>query len=344
MPFGQSVNGATHDARSDPVGVAGTDGVIHDGRAGCGRAAGAVGLSSPIPSCRTRGRPRTRRQAGSVKLEICRAVAKSAEPECGLTVTRLIRMTRSGERYDPPRSISRAASVRSTRTPSFVWRSSRKFRSTSATLLAEIAREDDDPRVRRAAVAKLMDPAALASRRRAATPTESCATQALWHAAGHRARRVRGRRRSRQPGSRRGADRPKALAASPRPRFAKRWRSARSAASATRTRSAPSRGTRARADPARGAGRAHDRGEILNVALNSEFKDTARGRRRAADERADLEAGESARQEQVAAKRARAVLREMDERAAAAAEAAEPQELEAARIEQEERDRPASGA
>jgi hypothetical protein len=57
-------------------------------------------------------------------------------------------------------------------------------------LLAEIAREDEDPRVRKAAVAKMMDPAALASVA-AADADQNVRDAALWML-GHCARRVRG--------------------------------------------------------------------------------------------------------------------------------------------------------
>ncbi len=61
-------------------------------------------------------------------------------------------------------------------------------------LLTEIAREDTDPRVRRAAVAKLMDPAALAGVARD-DADEHVRSQAIDDAARHRARSVRGPRR-----------------------------------------------------------------------------------------------------------------------------------------------------
>ena len=70
-------------------------------------------------------------------------------------------------------------------------------------LMAAIAREDEDPRVRRAAVAKLMEPAALGARR-----PRRCrrgVARGDRDAARHRARSVRGRRRGGEPRRRRRA-------------------------------------------------------------------------------------------------------------------------------------------
>ena len=83
-------------------------------------------------------------------------------------------------------------------TPRSASPSSRSCRSNERELLAEIARDDADARVRRAAVAKLMDPAALAGVARQ-DADEQVRAQAVAHAARHRARGVRRRRRSREP-------------------------------------------------------------------------------------------------------------------------------------------------
>ena len=67
-----------------------------------------------------------------------------------------------------------------------------------------------------------------------------------------------------------------------------------------------------------------DRGEIVSVALNSDFKDTGIAAVERLDDRADLEQVVARGKNSGAVKRARTILREMDERAAAeaAAEAA----------------------
>jgi hypothetical protein len=73
-----------------------------------------------------------------------------------------------------------------------------------------------------------------------------------------------------------------------------------------------------------------DHDEIVNVALNSEFKDTGTAAVERLDARADLEEIAERARNKSAAKRARALLREADERAAAAA-AAETQAIAEAR-------------
>ena len=65
--------------------------------------------------------------------------------------------------------------------------------------------------------------------------------------------------------------------------------------------------------------RSQDRGEILNVALNSDFKDTAVAAVERLDDRGDLEQVAARGKNRSALKRARTILREMDERAAAEA-------------------------
>ena len=73
------------------------------------------------------------------------------------------------------------------------------------------------------------------------------------------------------------------------------------------------------------------RGEIVNVALNSDFKDTAVAAVERLDDRGDLEQVAARGKNRSALKRARTVLREMDERAAAEA-AAQPPPVVAARV------------
>ena len=51
---------------------------------------------------------------------------------------------------------------------------------TEREVLTEIAREDGDARVRRAAVAKLIDPAALAGVARADAPLKALASRKAW--------------------------------------------------------------------------------------------------------------------------------------------------------------------
>src|SRR2546425_27687 len=70
--------------------------------------------------------------------------------------------------------------------------------------------------------------------------------------------------------------------------------------------------------------RLQDHDEILAVAMNSDFKDTALAALDRISTRADLEHVAARAKNKSAAKRARASVREMDERAAAEAEAAGP--------------------
>src|SRR5204863_1773283 len=66
----------------------------------------------------------------------------------------------------------------------------------------------------------------------------------------------------------------------------------------------------------------HDRAEILHVALNSEFRDTAVEAVERLSERDDLDEAANRARNRSAAKRARALVRDMDDRAAAEAAAA----------------------
>src|SRR5438093_541201 len=70
--------------------------------------------------------------------------------------------------------------------------------------------------------------------------------------------------------------------------------------------------------------RLQDHDEILAVAMNSDFKDTALAALDRISTRADFEHVASRAKNKSAAKRARATVREMDERAAEEAEAAGP--------------------
>ncbi len=185
-------------------------------------------------------------------------------------------------------------------------------------LLASIAREDPDPRVRRAAVAKLIDPAALADVSRA-DADESVRGQA----------NVMLRDIALEAFE--GSGEAEALAAADATTDVKLLgQIAKGAARETVALKALSRLTDARAigsiarhaalEPVRRAAldRVDDHGELIDVALNGEFKDTAVAAVERLSERAELEQVAARSKNKAAAKRARGMLREMAEREAAA--------------------------
>ncbi|HYM25093.1 MAG TPA: DUF349 domain-containing protein [Vicinamibacterales bacterium] len=227
---------------------------------------------------------------------------------------------------------------------------------TERELLSEIVREDSDARVRRAAAAKLLDPAALATvarddadegvRQQAAAMLRDLALEAF-----------------------EGAGEAEALASvdalSDMKAVAVVAKSAPSAAVAERALArvqvagAPgvdenahvvgSIARHAEHESVRRAAFASliDHAELLGVALNSEFREPAVSAVDRISERDQLEQIAARAKNKSASKRARAVLREMDERAAqsAALEAARRQEeVQAASQEQAERDRAAETA
>ena len=206
-------------------------------------------------------------------------------------------------------------------------------------ILAEIAREDEDPRVRKAAVAKLMDPAALASVA-AGDADQSVRDAALWMLRDIALDAFEGIPEIDSLSAVDVPDGPQMLAGISKTALREEV-ALRALSRISDPRAHGSIARHAQVEPVRLAALAvlDDPGEILNVALNGEFKDTAVAAVERLVERDDLEQVSSRAKNKSAAKRARAVLREMDDRAAAAAEAARAEELEAARIEQEERDR-----
>ncbi len=197
---------------------------------------------------------------------------------------------------------------------------------TEHDVLAEMARGDADPRVRRAAVAKLMEPASLAGIARD-DADEGVRSQALTMLRDIALEAFEG------TGEKESLAAIAAIAALP---------DVRTLASIAKT--GPGEGPALRAlaqisdvhvlgsaarhaelEPVRRAAldRVQDRGELLDVALNSEFKDTASTAAERLSDRDDLEQVAVRARNKAGAKRARALLREMDERAAAeAAEAA----------------------
>jgi len=212
--------------------------------------------------------------------------------------------------------------------------------------LATFARDDEDPRVRRAAIAKLMDPAVLASaargdadegvRAQAATMLRDIALEAFEGtgeaesvaavAAVHDARTLTAIARS-----------------APRESVAR--------LALQRVVDAHALGSIARHaahEPVRRDAfeRIDDRGELLRIATNGEFKDTAVAAVDRFTDRADLEQIAARAKSRHAVKRARTLLREMDERmaqesaapAAPAAPAIDPEAAARARQEAEARE------
>jgi hypothetical protein len=225
-------------------------------------------------------------------------------------------------------------------------------------LLAEIARDDPDPRVRRAAVAKLMAPAALAAviqadadegvRAQAITMLRDIAIEAFEGISA--------------PDSVAAVD---ALASLHETKaLAIVAKSAAGEAAALRALSHVSDvhtlGSIARHAAQESARRAafdqiQDSAELLKIALNGDFPDTAALATERFSDRGDLEQIAARAKNKAAVKRARAVLREMDEQAAqdaaAATEAAalraaapDPVAAERAAREQAERDAAAERA
>ena len=223
-------------------------------------------------------------------------------------------------------------------------------------LLNEVAREDADPRVRRAAVAKLMDPAALAAVAKT-DADESVRTQALSMLRDIALEAFEGLGEIDSLAAVAAIDDPKTLSG-----IAKNAsREATALAALSRVADGHVLGSIARHAEHEHVRRAafdglHDHGELLGVALNSEFKDPTLAAVERITDRSELEQIAARAKNKSASKRARAIVREMDERLAAdeqeardAAEAAaaaaavppvvEPDPAEIARAAREESDR-----
>ena len=163
-------------------------------------------------------------------------------------------------------------------------RSASRCRRASARrprTIAAMAREDEDPRVRRAAVAKLMDaaalgrasPATIATSRAGAGASPCCATSRSRRSKGSAKPTVSSRRRDQRPA------RPRAGRQGRRPRDR---RAARALAHERRALVRIDRAARLASRPSARAAfeRLRERSElseILAVAMNSDFKDTGVG-------------------------------------------------------------------
>ena len=191
-------------------------------------------------------------------------------------------------------------------------------------LIAEIATDDEDARVRRAAVGKLLDPAALGAVARADVD-ESVRAQAVAMLRDIALESFEGLGEAESAAAVGVLDDARALA-----------HVAKYAAREAVALDALARITDVHADGsiARHAGleavrraaflRLSDHDEILDVALHSEFKDTALAAVERLSDRAELEQVAARAKNKSAGKRARGLLREQDERAAAEAAAAPP--------------------
>jgi hypothetical protein len=203
-------------------------------------------------------------------------------------------------------------------------------------LLAEIAREDPDPRVRRSAVAKLMDPAAL-SGVAGSDPDDSVRAAAVTMLRDIALDAFEGVADADGLAAVDAIADPKSLVAvaktALREEVALRalWRVADPHAHGSIAR-------HAQLEPVRLAALSalQDRGEIIGVALNSDFKDTGIAAVERLDGRADLEQVVARGKNRGAIKRARTILREMDEHAAAeaAAEAAAQKSMDHVAVSQ----------
>src|SRR4051812_2764916 len=184
-------------------------------------------------------------------------------------------------------------------------------------LLTEVAREDADARVRRAAVAKLMDPGALAAVA-GSDADEQVRAQALSMLRDIALEAFEGLGE---------ADSLAAVAAIEDPRTIvgiarNASREATAQAALARVTDAHALGSIARHAEHESVRRAafdalQDRGELLSVALNSEFKDPTLAAVERIGDRGELEQIAARAKNKSASKRARAILREMDERIAA---------------------------
>jgi hypothetical protein len=204
-------------------------------------------------------------------------------------------------------------------------------------LLGEIAREDTDPRVRRSAVAKLMDPAALAhvARNDAEAQVRAQAVDMLRDIA---LEAFEGIAEADSHAAIDALDDPKTLAG-----IAKNASRESTALLALARVSEPhalgsiARHAEHEAVRVRAFESLQDHGEILSVALNSEFRDPTVAAVERVSDRGELEQIATRARNKSAAKRARAMAREVDERIAseeAAKAAAAQAERDAREAEQ----------
>ena len=184
-------------------------------------------------------------------------------------------------------------------------------------LLSEVARDDPDPRVRRAAVAKLMDPATLAAVARS-DADEHVRAQALSMLRDIALEAFEGLGEADSLAAVGAIDDPKTLIG-----IAKNAsRAATSQAALERVTDGHALGSIARHAEHESVRRAafdriRDHAELLSVALNSEFKDPTVAAVEQITERAELDQIAARARNKSASKRARAIVREMDERLAA---------------------------
>jgi hypothetical protein len=184
-------------------------------------------------------------------------------------------------------------------------------------LLSEVAREDPDPRVRRAAVAKLMNPAALAAVA-SSDADEHVRTQALSMLRDIALEAFEGLGEADSLAAVAAIDDPKTLIGVAK--NASREATARAALErVTDGHALGSIARHAEHESVRRAAfdRVRDRAELLSVALNSEFKDPTLAAVEQITDRAELDQIAARAKNKSASKRARAIVREMDERLAA---------------------------
>jgi uncharacterized protein DUF349 len=201
-------------------------------------------------------------------------------------------------------------------------------------LLAEVARDDSDPRVRRAAVAKLMDPAALAAVARD-DADQQVRAQAIAMLRDLALESFEGAGEAESLAAIDALDDAKTLVviAKSAPRESTALR-ALSRVTDAHTLGSIARHAALESVRCRAFDALDDHGEILSVAMNSEFRDpTLAAVERIAD-REELEQIASRARNKSASKRARAMAREIDDRLAAEAAAQEA----AAVAEREARD------
>ncbi len=200
-------------------------------------------------------------------------------------------------------------------------------------LIAAIAREDEDPRVRRAAVAKLLDPAALASVARG-DADDGVRAQAVAMLRDIALDAFEGLGEADSLAALESLDEGRALAqvAKEAPREAIAM-AALARVTDGRARAAIARHAGAEVVRLAALSGVMEPGDVLEVALNSEFKDVALAAVERLTERAELEQTASRARNKSASKRARAILREQEERALAAAAPAAPDPIELARAE-----------
>ena len=184
-------------------------------------------------------------------------------------------------------------------------------------LLHEVAREDAEPRVRRAAVAKLMDPAALAGVAKA-DADEHVRSQALSMLRDIALEAFEGVGEHESLAAVAAIDDPKTLSGIAR----NAARETTALAALARVSDGHALGSIARHAAHEGVRRAafdglRDHAEMLSIALNSEFKDPTLAAVERISDRAELEQITARARNKSASKRARAIVREMDDRIAA---------------------------